>query len=428
MTVLLLVAYAFAIVDRIIIGLLVDDIKTDLGVTDTQIGILQGFAFAILYTLAAIPVGVLVDRWNRVKLLSIGIGVWSVMTIVSGFARSFGGLFVSRIGVGLGEATVTPASSSLISDYFPPQKRQQAYGVFLVGGAIGAGMAYLLGGFAIAIGGPLQELFPTLLGGFSSWHITFILVGLPGLLIAPLLLFTVREPVRRERATAARKFSFDAILQQYRRHPIAYAAMYVGAILNIAIVYAQLGWVPTAFMRLYDWTPTQIAAVLSMVSVPCSVISALSAGWFLSWFLKRGRTDGPILVAAMQGGVWAIFGTLKFMMPTGELAMFFHAMTALTGSMGVAAALAGISQITPNELRGQFTAIYALLTGLVSVTAGSFIVGFLSDNLFPGSRGVGMSLSSVYFAFGVLAFAVLFIGRRDFQAATVHARQWVNKD
>lgn len=429
-TVLLLLAYAFAIVDRIVIGLMVDDIKADLNITDTQVGLLQGFAFALLYTLAAFPIGVAVDRRHRVRLLAAGVTVWSLMTVVSGFARSYGTLFAARIGVGLGEATVTPTSSSLIGDYFPPEKRARAFGVFMVGGAVGSGLAYLLGGFAIQLSEPFRVAFPTLLGGLAQWHITFILVGLPGLLLAPLLLLTVREPARRETRDkgVSSKFTFGPVWRQIRSRPLAYFSLFIGSVLNIAVVYAQFGWLPTAFMRLYEWSPTQVASVLSVVSVPCAVLSALSAGWIMGWFVRKGRYDGPIVVAAIQGGVWAVFGTMKFLMPTAELAVFFHVLTTLTGSLAITAALTGISQITPNELRGQFTALYALLTGLISVTAGAFIVGFLSDNLFTGPKGIGYSLSTVYFLCGGLGFAILMIGRKAFERAGRDAQQWSDSE
>lgn len=424
--ILLLFAYALAIVDRIIIGLLVDDIKSDLQITDTQMGLLQGFAFTILYSLAALPIGFMVDRFNRVRLLAGGITIWSVMTVLSGFSRSYDTLFSARVGVGLGEAAVTPTATSLIGDYFPPEKRARAFGVFMVGGAIGSGLAYLLGGFAIQISRPFREFFPAVLGHLAQWHITFILVGLPGLILTPLILLSMREPVRREKrdVTADKGIRFDLIKKQLRAHPMAYFALFVGSTINIAIVYAQFGWLPAAFMRLYGWSPSQVATTLSLISVPCAVISALSAGWVMSWFAERERNDGPIIVAAAQGAVWAVFGGLKFMMPTPELAVVFHLITTLFGSLAITAALTGIAQITPNELRGQFTALYSLMTGLLAVSGGTLLVGFLSDNLFPGIKGIRMSMTATYVGLGTLGVICLLLGRKAFARAGLEAREW----
>lgn len=428
--VLLLFAYAFAIVDRIVIGLLVDDIKADLQITDTQMGLLQGFAFTVLYSLAALPIGFAVDRFNRVRLLVAGITIWSAMTVMSGFARSYATLFTARVGVGLGEAAVTPTATSLIGDYFPPEKRARAFGVFMVGGAVGSGLAYLLGGFAIQISHPFREMFPALLGGLAQWHITFILVGLPGFVLAPLIWLTMREPKRREKrdTTTDKGIRYDLVVKQLRNHPLAYFSLFVGSSINVAIVYAQFGWLPTAFMRIYGWAPTQVATTLSMISVPCAVISAISAGWVMSWFAKRGRNDGPIIVAAAQGAVWAVFGGLKFLMPTPELAVLFHVMTTLFGSLAITAALTGIAQITPNELRGQFTALYSLMTGLLAVSGGTLLVGFLSDNVFTGPTGIRFSMTAVYFGLGSLGVLCLLLGRTAFARAGLEAREWSEEE
>ena len=181
---LLVLAYASGIVDRIIIGLLVDPIKQDLGLTDTQIGIIQGFAFAVFYSLFTLPVGLLIDRWRRVPVLWVGIAIWSLATVAAGFARSFWSLFTARVLVGAGEATTMPGSSSVISDYFPPHSRPRAFGVFLMGGSVGIGVAYLFGAIAIQFAAGLRSTYPGLLGDFSEWQIVLFVVGAPGLINA----------------------------------------------------------------------------------------------------------------------------------------------------------------------------------------------------------------------------------------------------
>ena len=366
------------------------------------------------------------DRTNRVRLLAIGTTFFSLMTVLSGFTKTYATLFAARVGVGLGEATVTPASSSLISDYFPPEKRSKAFGVLLVGGAVGSGAAYLFGGFAIVIAEPVRQLFPSLLGSLEDWHITFIVIGVPGFILAPLLLLTIKEPVRREirKETTSSKASLSLAWRHFRRHTWAYLGLYLGAMLSVAMVYAQLGWLPAAFIRLYGWTPPEIATALSLVSVPCAVVSSLGAGWLMGWFFKRGRLDGPIIVAGTQAVVWAVFGGIKFQMPSGELALVIHVFTTLSGTLAMTAALTGIAQITPNEIRGQFTGVFTMLTGIVSVSAGALIVGFLSDNVFTGDRGIANSLSTVFIGLGSLAALMLVLGWRSFKRASDDAREW----
>ena len=194
---LLVLSYASGVIDRIVIGLLVQPIKADLGLSDTQIGVIQGLAFALFYSLFTLPIGFLVDRWSRTSVVWGGSFIWSCGTVAGGFSNSFWSLFSSRVVMGAGEATITPGSSSLIADYFPPKSRPRAYGVFAMGGSIGIGIAYFLGGIAIGFADTVRDWFPSLLGGFASWQIVFFIVGFPGLLLALLMALTIREPERR---------------------------------------------------------------------------------------------------------------------------------------------------------------------------------------------------------------------------------------
>ncbi|MCE2714153.1 MAG: MFS transporter [Acidibacter sp.] len=181
---LLVISYASGVVDRIVIGLLVKPIKEDLNLSDTEIGIIQGLAFALFYSLFTLPIGFLVDRWSRKTVVWGGSFIWSCGTIAGGLSNSFWSLFASRVVMGAGEATITPGSSSLIADYFPPKDRPRAYGVFAMGGSIGIGIAYLLGGVAIGFADTVRSWMPSLLGGFADWHIVFFIVGVPGVLLA----------------------------------------------------------------------------------------------------------------------------------------------------------------------------------------------------------------------------------------------------
>lgn len=425
---LLVVAYAFAVVDRIAIGLLVQPMKADLGISDTQMGLLQGFAFAVFYTFFGFPMGVLVDRWKRVRLLSIGIAAWSAATMACGMARTYGSLFLARVGVGAGESTVTPASSSIIADLFRPELRSKAYGVFMVGGSIGTAMAYLLGSFAIALSQDLRIAMPELLGDFRDWQIVFIMIGLPGLLLSLLILLTVREPARRDRvAKTSEPLPFREVWAHIKANARAYTALMVGTVLNVMVVNAQLAWFPSLFTRVHGWTAAEIGTTLGLIGFPCGTFSALSAGVVMSWLSKRGRVDGPILVVMLQSIVWGIFGTIKCLTPSTDVALACHVMTSLFAIWSVTAALTGLNQITPNEMRGQVVALYTLLTGLVGVTVGPLVVGLLSDNVFIGDKGLQPSLAAMYFFGGFLGVALLLAGRRAYGEAVIRARTWATQ-
>ncbi|MBX7528387.1 spinster family MFS transporter [Qipengyuania vesicularis] len=189
----LVIVYVLNFVDRNIISILAEDIKADLGLRDDQIGFLYGTAFGVFYALFGIPLGKLADSWHRVRLMTIGLAVWSAFTALSGFAKNFAALSVARIGVGVGEATASPSAYSLISDWFPKKMRATALAIYSSGLYIGGGISLLIGG---AIVENWNEAFPTDAPlGLAGWQAAFIIVGLPGLLLA-LLVFTLREPVR----------------------------------------------------------------------------------------------------------------------------------------------------------------------------------------------------------------------------------------
>jgi MFS family permease len=197
-TAFLTVSFALAYIDRQVIALLVGPIKADLGLNDVEVSLLGGFAFVLFYTIMGIPLGRLTDRTNRVRLIAVGIFFWSLMTMTCGLARSFTQLFLARVGVGVGEATLSPAALSIIADYFPPKKLGTATSVYLTGSWIGTGLAFILGGAVIDFVGDVDSVSMWILGDVKPWQLVFIVVGAPGTLLS-LLTLTVREPHRRQR-------------------------------------------------------------------------------------------------------------------------------------------------------------------------------------------------------------------------------------
>jgi MFS family permease len=193
---ILVLAYTFSFIDRQILSLLVGPMKRDLGISDTQMSLLQGFAFAVFYCLAGLPIGRMVDSRKRVNIISIGVFVWSVMTALCGTAHAYWQLFLYRMGVGVGEAALSPAAYSMIADYFPPKRLGFALGVYGMGVYIGAGLALIIGAAVIGLVSSGGDIVVPLFGEVYAWQLTFFVVGLPGILIA-LWVWTVREPERR---------------------------------------------------------------------------------------------------------------------------------------------------------------------------------------------------------------------------------------
>ncbi len=407
--VLLTLAYGFAILDRVAISLLVQPIKADLHISDTEIGLLQGLAFAICYTTFGIVLGYLVDRWRRGRLLALGVLVWSAATLCCGLANSFRTLFMARIGVGIGEASVTPASSSLIADYFPPEGRPKAYSVFLLGSSVGTGLSYLVGGLAIATASFLQVNAVGWVAVLKTWQITFFLVGLPGIAIAALVALTIREPMRRGRLSAAPP-DWNAALKFVASKWRAYATLVSAVVINVIAIYASIAWNATLFIRVHGWSAIKVAAVFGLYNVPLGVAGTLGAGWMMAALQKRGRSDGPLVVTLMHALAVCVSGTAMALTENPVVALALYAPYCLSSTWSYSAALTGLNQITPNQLRGQVTAFYALATGLVSLSLGSASVGLLSDMVFHGPTGLAQSLACVFAFSGVASIVVITIG------------------
>lgn len=426
--IVLLVAYGFAILDRTAIGLLVDSIKQDLQVTDSQMGLLQGLAFAICYTTFGIPIGFLADRWKRKPLLAIGIAVWSAATILCGTARSFGVLFLARVGVGVGEASVTPASSSLIADYFPPERRARAYGVWMLGSSLGTGMASLFAAGAIVLSDHLHAAGTPWAADFKTWQITFFLIGAPGLLVALLFALTVREPVRQgvrlaaDGSPLATGVSMKPLWTVMKANRRAYIALMGGAVLNVTAIYAQIGWMPALFMRVHHWSPAKVGAVGGLIAFPVAMCGAIVAGWTMSYLTSKGRNDAPILMTMGDAVSRLLLGVAACLAPRPEITVALNVIAGVTSTWSYASAMTGLNSITPNELRGQVAALYTLFTGLISMTLGSFIVGFLSDQVFQGPTGVAFSLATTYAGCSILALLILIPGRKFYATAEERTR------
>lgn len=418
-------SYAFAILDRIAIGILIIPIQTDLGLSDTQMGFLQGAAFGVSYSLFAIPLGYLVDRYSRRTLVAAGICVWSLATLSCAYVVDFMSFFIARVFVGIGEASVSPAAASLIADYFPVERRGRAFSVFMLGSTLGIGLAYLLGALALNLSGLVSGLGVSALAGIRQWQIVFLLIGLPGMLLTLLVLGTVREPARRERVAAASgaTLSLKQILVKNR---FAYFAVITGAALNMITVYAQLAWLPTYFIRRYGWSASETGVAFGVGFLPIGVFSSLSAGWVLNWLKKRGRQDAALLVMTFHALLIMTCGTLICVSPTAPLAYLGFILVTVPGTWSYVSALAGLNEITPNELRGQVTGLFTLVTGLVSLGGGAFAVGFLSDTFFHGPNGIGMGLLVINVVATVIAAAILLFTAKEYRA-TIGRSVWLGQ-
>lgn len=412
--VLLTLAYALTIIDRVSLGLLVEPITNGLQISDTQFGLLHGVAFIIFFVLAGIPMGIGVDRWSRKYILFIGLVLLALATLGSGFATSFLMLFMIRTLIGAGESSVAPAASSLIADYFPENVRPKAYGVYASGIAIGSGVAFILSAALYEFAITLKEQNVAAVAQFEPWQICLILLSIPGTLLSILVLTTLREPPRRGALTKNTATTADLIKLFKSKQ-----ALYLCLIFGLAICYmaanAYFTWYAAHLMRSYNFTLAQAGSAIGAISVPVGIFSALSCGWVIAFLQKRGRDDAPLICVLIMIVVTCVSLSFSGIANTGTLSLFFFALAAATVNWGIPCVLTAINQITPNQFRGQLTAIYTIVVAVVAVGLGPVVAGALSDYVLGGDQHIGTALSLLSVVCGILAFILIASARKSFR-------------
>lgn len=414
---LLTLAYALAILDRVSIALLIEPLQQALQIDDTQFGLLQGMAFSVVYSVLGLPLGMLADRWRRVPMLLGGLTLWSLATIGCSLATTFHQLFAARMLVGVGEAALVPVATSLIADYFAPALRPKAYGLFVTGSSLGTAAAMALGGLFLDWADDLVVGLPSLFGGMQTWQVVFFLCGAPGLVLALILLVTAREPARQGALRKVEPISLKPVIKLFASRPGAYALFMLGSVLNLVCVYAIVGWFPALFIRVHGWGAAETGKILGTWGLPVSIFAAVNSGWVIAWLARRGYRDAPVLCAMGCSASLIVFGTFACLAPSAELALAGYLLNALFLNWNTSALYSGFAQITPNALRAQVMALQTIASGLVALTAGNFIVGYLTDTVFTGSDGIAWSLASVFFGCGMGALLVLAAARRSFREA-----------
>jgi MFS family permease len=408
-TALAILAFAniLSYLDRIVINLLVEPIQQDLAISDTQFGLLQGVAFGLFYTAMALPIGRMVDTGPRKRIIAAGVMVFSLFTLLSGFARSFTQLFVARVGVGAGEASVVPTAYSIISDMFPPEKLGRAMSVFTMTAFVGIGLAYIAGGAVIAAMAVWDA--PGFIAPLAPWRRTFLLVALPGLVIVPMLLVLLREPARRG-ASAGRRVPVREVAAYLATQRRALALLFAGFSMITLSGYASTVWTPALFIRTYGWSAADIGVAYGLLYLVLGPAGALLAGSLCDRMTARGVLDAPLRVAAWGYIGTGVFGGIAPLMPSGELALAMFAPAMLMSTMPFPMAGTAIQLVTPNSLRGQVSALYMLVINLVGLGLGPLIIGLFNDLVFTGPSGVRYSLASVHAVCAPLAFVLLFAG------------------
>ena len=416
--IILLIAYTFGFIDRTIMTILVEPIEADLHIKDTAIGLLHGFAFVVFYVTLGVPLGWFADRTNRKRLICGSIALWSLMSASCGLARSFSQLFTARIGVGIGEAGLSPATYSLIADYFPPGRRTAPLGIYQVGIYLGSGLAILAGGLVVAVVGHSPTVQVPILGAIRSWQAVFIIAGLPGLLVAALTA-TIREPARRtvglvkSDAKQERAQTFAHIRANgsvYLLHFTGFACL--GTPFNVALLWAR-----PYFSRCFGVSPTQGAYAVGLIMLVFATLGILIGSLTADRMQRRGCVDATVRV-----GVFAGFALIPLViafpfLPSLSLAVADLAAVLFFGAFAIGAAPAALQLITPNRMRGVISALYLLVVNMTGQAMGPVLTGFFTDYVFKDPKAVGFSVAIVSTLAALVATFCLVALARPFRRA-----------
>jgi MFS family permease len=426
--VVLLLAYILAFVDREIIALLVPDIKASLQISDTQMSLLLGGAFAVFYTFFGVIIAWFADRGNRRWLIFAGITFWSLMTAACGFATSYAALFMARVGVGAGEAALNPSALSILKDYFPPEKIGRAIGLYTAGVSSGSGLAFIFGG---AIYPKIKEAGPVelpLLGWHEPWQLMFIYVGLPGLLIG-LLALTIKEPIRREFLTSGIKpiaspvnKTLAYLFSRWRAFLVLFFALSGLAIMAYGIGF----WIPEFLRRTYELSPEELGFWVQwrgVITIVFGLSGVLIGGWMSDYFQKRYE-DGYVRVCLASFVVMASGYCLFTLMPTPLLAVLFLIPATLGAAAPTAAGAAAVVAIAPPTMRAQVVAFYYFVLNAVGFFVGPTAVAMVTDFYFADEAQLRYSMFVVALAVSIIGTALLVYNLPHFRAAAREAKQW----
>ncbi len=422
---LLLLAYILSFIDRNIMAILISPIREEFDISDTAYGALNGVAFSLLYTFIGIPIAWLADRKSRVNIIAIGTAFWSVMTFLCGLATGFTSFFVARMGVGVGEAALSPPAHSLLADYFPKEKLPTVMAIFTLGIPVGIGVSYTLGGW---IYGELLEhgnIVLPLLGAIKPWQATFMIVGFPGLILA-FFISRMVEPQRPHLNTnlgnsldlQANAQGFAQTWSFLKQHYLIYFNIFM-AIACLSIVgYGFMMWFVEHMSRAFNEPAHELSQLFGILYLFVGSAGTLGGAFFAAWLVKKGFEDAGIRLVFIVAISWIIPAIAAPLMPSLSSAqwMAIPYILLLNGYFGVS--IAALQIITPLNMRAQVSAVLLFATNVFGLIVGPLIIGFLSDFIFAqsGQLSLAYALAATGGVFCSLAAILIFLSLKPYRA------------
>lgn len=391
-----------AFLDRQLLNILIRPIRADIGISDVQFSLLQGAAFALVYSLAAFPMAAMADRFGRKQVIVASVVVWSAMTVLFGMASSFTWLLAARVGLALGEAGLSPAAISIVRQIYPPERQSFAVAVLTISVYMGGGISMTIGGPALAA---LESHASVLPLGLAPWRLLFVACAALGLIGVTLLAFM---PEPRQAAQSAAKSSlaeFFRLLRLQRTSVMAYLIAFVG--LN-ALVYAVMAWTPAMFMREHGWTERQIGLAYGLTFIVGGIVGALGSGRLVGRLLQRGSTNATVKVTRVAALLLGAATALSACVPDDNVALAFTAVGMIAMGSLIALGAFGFQALFPKAFSARAVAVYFLVPGTLGASLGPSSVPLLQRALGAGEN-LGLALG--IFAITASLWAAFWLGK-----------------
>ena len=426
---LMFLAYVVSFIDRQVLGVLVGPIKADLELSDFQFSLLQGAAFAILYSVMAIPLGRLTDTKNRKLIVAIGVFGWSLMTIGCGMAKNFGQLFVMRMGVGVGEAALSPAAYSMIADSFTREKLTRAMAIYKAGLYVGGGLALVLGGYIYDYYDAIPDLSFPLLGSVNAWQATFVSVGLPGFLLSFMILF-IKEPTRKGMIRAddgsqpASLKIREVFAFMFVEHRQLYISLFVGCSILAIVGAGYSSWFTEMLIRNFSLQRSHAGSLVGSVIILSGLLGVFSGPVFVGYFQRRNLADSNMRVLMFLSIALIPTSIAAPQMSSHVMALALLSVTVFFQASYMGVAAAAVQMVTPNQMRGQATAVYMFATNMLGLALGSTLVAVLTDFVFVDEGALMHSLSVISAVLLPMAAWMFWQGLNAFSAAVKKSEGW----
>lgn len=420
---ILAVAYMVGYIDRQALSLMTDMVKTDLGVSDTKMGWLNG-SFGFFYAIAGMPIAYLADKKSRKAIVSVGVFFWTIACAACGLAQNYWQLFAARIGVGVGESTLLPCAHSLLGDYFPPAKLPRALSIFQMGGMTGSGLAFFVVGTVISYVEVAEPLTLPHFGAMAPWQETFLYVALPGFVMLALML-TVKEPLRRmARGGKQGSATTREVVAFYKANWQTLSCHHLGFASISIVAFGVIGWMAPLFGRTWGVSPATFGQGYGLYQIVFANIGIISVAFLAEYLARGGRRDANILAAVYTVIALIPVCALTPLMPTTTLAwIMLVPNTLLVGSV-FGLAHGALPVITPPNMRARVGALYTFFYTVVGTLLGFGFTGMITDYLFTSPEDLRYSVIVMVGIFGPIGLTLLSLGRKHYARSLEAAEAW----